>query len=180
MRLTDEQRQLVEENMGLVKTVISQHVHNPSRLGGYDYDDLFQIGCIGLCKAAVNYKPKGKSFSIYTCIVIRNEIYDVLPKSSMIRKHGVLLEETLKAYSVPNPFLMEADVDKAFEAIRRDWDGISAKGMEAILLKNQGYSSAEIGEMYGVSANNVTAWIARARNRLKQDAAFMDSLALGA
>jgi len=55
--LNDEQRILVEENMGLVGKVIKDCLQNPSAQGCYTYDDLFQIGCIGLCKAAQTDRP---------------------------------------------------------------------------------------------------------------------------
>lgn len=180
MRLTDEQRLLVEENMGLVKTVISQHVHAPNGLGVYDYDDLFQIGCIGLCKAAASFRPQGKPFSIYACVVIRNEIFGALTLATRKRAKELPLSLIEEAPGGADASPKDVDVCVALDAVKRRMDGVCAKGVEALQLKVRGYSSAEIGEMYGVSANNVTAWIARARSRLKQDAAFMDSLALGA
>ena len=50
--LTKEQRMKVEENMGLVGKVIQDCVHTLGTGSMFDYDDLFQIGCLGLCKAA--------------------------------------------------------------------------------------------------------------------------------
>ena len=52
MTLNDAQRKQVEENIGLVGKVIKDKVHGVNGLGIYTYDDLFQIGCIGLCKSA--------------------------------------------------------------------------------------------------------------------------------
>lgn len=180
MKLTDEQRRLAEENMGLVKAVISQHVHAPNGLGVYDYDDLFQIGCIGLCKAAVSFKPQGKPFSIYACVVIRNEIFGALTLATRKRAKELPISAIEERLGDPDVSPQDIDICSALDTAKRKMDGVCAKGVEALQLKAQGYSSAEIGEMYGVSANNVTAWIARARSRLKQDAAFMDSLAMGA
>ena len=56
MKLTQKQSQLVTDNMGLVGKVIKDKVHSPNQLGIYAYDDIFQIGCIGLCKAAATDK----------------------------------------------------------------------------------------------------------------------------
>ena len=50
--LTKEQRIKVEENMGLVGKVIQDCVHTLGAGSMFGYDDLFQIGCLGLCKAA--------------------------------------------------------------------------------------------------------------------------------
>ena len=61
LKLTAEERSIVEDNMGLVGRVIKDKVHLPSGL--FTYEDLFQIGCIGLCKAAAT--DRGGCFSTY-------------------------------------------------------------------------------------------------------------------
>ena len=55
MTLTTEQQKKVEENLGLVGKVIKDKVHGLTSVSIYTYDDLFQIGCIGLCKACLLY-----------------------------------------------------------------------------------------------------------------------------
>lgn len=55
MKLTAEQQRKAEENMGLVGKVIADKVHG-TYFGSYTREDLFQIGCIGLCKAAATDK----------------------------------------------------------------------------------------------------------------------------
>ncbi len=64
--LTAEQRVKVEENMGLVGRVIQDCVHTLDKGCIYDYDDLFQIGCVGLCKAAQTDRP-GHKGALPTC-----------------------------------------------------------------------------------------------------------------
>ena len=79
LSLTIEQRVKVEENMGLVGRVIGDCVHTLDKGCIYDYDDLFQIGCIGLCKAAQTDRSGYKgAFSTYAYCLIRNEIYTQL------------------------------------------------------------------------------------------------------
>ena len=47
------------------------------------YDDLFQIGCLGLCKAAQTDKPGHTvAFSTYAYRLIRNEIYTELERAT--------------------------------------------------------------------------------------------------
>ena len=41
--------------------------------------------------------------------------------------------------------------------------GSARKGVQAIRLLALGYTNREIGERYGVPANHVTAWVAKAR-----------------
>ena len=56
-------KKIVGANMGLVGRVIQDKIHGAYQLGIYTYDDIFQIGCIGLCKAAAT--DKGGCFSTY-------------------------------------------------------------------------------------------------------------------
>ena len=77
MVLTEAQRTVVENNMGLVGTVMKEKLNGGSALSYYSYDDLFQIGCIGLCKAAATDNGIG-CFSTYAYRVIWNEICDAL------------------------------------------------------------------------------------------------------
>ena len=49
MKLTQEQQKKVEQNMRLVGKVIKDKVHGTNQLGIYSYDDIVQIGYIGLC-----------------------------------------------------------------------------------------------------------------------------------
>ena len=82
MTLTPEQMRIVEENMGLVGKVIKDKVHGLGQAGTPEYDDLFQIGCIGLCKAAAT--DKGGCFSTYAYRLIWNEICDELARSTRL------------------------------------------------------------------------------------------------
>lgn len=79
LELTREQRVKVEENINLVGKVIHDCVHRLDPGCIYDYEDLYQIGCIGLCKAAQTDKAGHSSaFSTYAYRLIRNEIYTQL------------------------------------------------------------------------------------------------------
>ena len=75
MKLTAEQQRKAEENMGLVGKVIADKVHG-TYFGSYTREDLFQIGCIGLCKAAAT--DMGGCFSTYAYRLIWNEICTAL------------------------------------------------------------------------------------------------------
>lgn len=60
----------VEENFGLVHMAARRFTGR-----GTDYDDLFQIGCVGLCKAVKNFDlSAGVVFSTYAVPVIFGEL----------------------------------------------------------------------------------------------------------
>lgn len=50
-RLTDEQKNLVIDNMALVPFIIKNKIH----LNGDEYEDLFQEGCYYLCLSALDF-----------------------------------------------------------------------------------------------------------------------------
>jgi hypothetical protein len=59
-KLSNEQRELVEQNLGLVGVHLHRHVSCPeSPRRDREYDDLFQEGCLGLIQAALRYRPDG-------------------------------------------------------------------------------------------------------------------------
>ena len=63
-----------------------------------------------------------------------------------------------------------SELDAMLDAAKSRATGVTAKGIDALKLMAEWYSCHEIGElMGGVSANNITAWISKARAFLKDD-----------
>lgn len=88
--------QLVSENMGLVWSIVRRFSGR-----GYDPEDLFQIGSIGLLKAIdkfdLSYDVK---FSTYAVPMIAGEIKRFLRDDGMIKVSRVLKETAAKAKAV--------------------------------------------------------------------------------
>ena len=171
--LTNEQQIKVEENMGLVGKVIQDCVHTLGTGCIYDYDDLFQIGCIGLCKAAQTDQPGyNVAFSTYAYRLIRNEIYTELERATRRGREvatdpaelpcTVLDDDTPEQREACSALLVSLERAEAGAA------GVTAKGFQAIRMLMDGYTNREIGERFGVPANHVTAWVARARKMLSE------------
>jgi len=76
-RITQEEEKLIVENMRLVGHVVNKLGINHSN---YNYEDLIQIGYIGLIKAAKTFDSNIAKFTSYACICIRNEIFMALRK----------------------------------------------------------------------------------------------------
>lgn len=71
--MTAEQERLVADNLPLVKHVIHKYCWKYLEL--QEYDDLFQIGCLGLVKATLAYDPaRGTAFSTLASAAIKHEI----------------------------------------------------------------------------------------------------------
>lgn len=70
--LPEDRKSLVEDNLKLVHNVIHKQLKIPK---GADYEDYFQVGCLGLVKAAMYFKPElGYSFSTYAVPMILGEM----------------------------------------------------------------------------------------------------------
>ena len=77
----DAKEQLIQENYPLVKSVIRRF-----RNKGIEYDDLYQLGCIGFLKAIKNFMPDfGVKFSTYAVPMIAGEVKRFLRDDGYIK-----------------------------------------------------------------------------------------------
>ena len=173
MKLNAKAQRKVEENLGLINKVINDKVHGPYHMGIYSREDLFQIGCIGLCKAAAT--DKGGNFSTYAYRLIWNQICDALIYSTRRQANEV-------TYDV-SPYTAEADendlalgiaIDQALEKAKLEAPPSTVKGIEAIRLMADGFTCREIGEQMGATDKVVAAWISKARKFLKSRKDILD------
>ena len=83
---------LIEENLGLVRHIVKRFAGR-----GYDMEDLFQIGCIGLMKAIdkfdLHYEVR---FSTYAVPMIQGEIKRFLRDDGMVKVSRTLKENGWK------------------------------------------------------------------------------------
>lgn len=88
--------QLMCENAPLVRSIVRKFIHR-----GTEYEDLYQIGCIGLMKAVRNFDPAfNVRFSTYAVPMIMGEIKRFLRDDGMIkvsRSHKELAARVAKA-----------------------------------------------------------------------------------
>lgn len=120
----DARSKLVTQNMGLVHSVVRRFLNR-----GHEAEDLFQIGCIGLIRAAERFDAGfGVQFSTYAVPMIIGEI------KRFIRDDGIIkVSRSLK--------------DTAVRAMRVKESMIRATGREpsvAEIADEMGMSSAEL------------------------------------
>ncbi|MDE7246352.1 MAG: sigma-70 family RNA polymerase sigma factor, partial [Lachnospiraceae bacterium] len=83
---------LIEENLGLVRHIVKRFVGR-----GYDLEDLFQIGCIGLIKAIDKFDLQFQvRFSTYAVPMIQGEIKRFLRDDGMVKVSRTLKENGWK------------------------------------------------------------------------------------
>lgn len=94
---------LIENNLKLVHTVCKKFTGR-----GFDYDDLYQIGCIGLIKAAKRFDESlGYKFSTYAVNLIIGEIRRTLRDNSFIKVSRILKENYAKIIKAQAEFEKE-------------------------------------------------------------------------
>lgn len=168
----------VEDYLYLVATVISVYITPHTDITGMEYDDLYQTGCLALCKAASSYCAKKEaSFATYAAVVIRNQLYDYCRRMNHIHSRLLYLdaslsedgEDTFLQSQVLNQAGASSELFPLLLEIHEEYSGIAAKGVEALLLQADGYTGKEIAKMYHVEPNHIYAWISRACSRLRKD-----------
>ncbi len=88
----EARERLIEENLGLVRHIVKRFVGR-----GYDMEDLFQIGCIGLMKAIDKFDIKYEvRFSTYAVPMIQGEIKRFLRDDGMVKVSRTLKENGWK------------------------------------------------------------------------------------
>jgi len=88
----EARNKIVEENVGLVWNIVKRFSGR-----GYDVDDIFQIGCIGLIKSIDNFDMQfGVKFSTYAVHMITGEIKRFLRDDGMIKVSRTIKENGWK------------------------------------------------------------------------------------
>lgn len=182
--MTDIERKLTEDHLSIVAKVI-QTLTCGCRYVSYDErQDLLQIGDLALCKAAMNYDGN-RPFETYAKVVIRNAIYDYWRSLQKERTYTCSMDaiadnETDTSYqqlladtsSLQN-WEQEHNLRSIYEYLQT-LQNVNCttikKGIQALLLQQNGYTSQEISKHYGVPASHVRAWKSKARKYLQQDA----------
>ncbi len=102
MREGDEaaHEELVARNTGLVKSIVKRFLGR-----GVDYEDLYQIGCMGLIKALHNYDPSyNVRFSTYAVPMVAGEIKRYLRDDGMIKVSRTMKELAQRAMAAAKAF----------------------------------------------------------------------------
>lgn len=183
LALTEQQQDLVEENLPLVWQTIFRSIKPNETVCGLSLDDLFQEGACALCHAAATYRmERGSPFSAYARPVIRNHLLDYC-RHVQIQQGITTVPLDVPIYSgqpPPEQWLTEGadDIRDRTTALlvgellaygKRNYHGVALRGIEAMELKLYGYTGAEIARLYRTTPNNVGAWISRAVRKLRND-----------
>ena len=172
--LNDLQRRRVEEHLALVEQVLRRSIKTNETVDGMGHDDLYQDGCIALCRASVSYREEMGAFPAYARTVIRNYLLDRCREIQSARKNLPLLSlDAFAEMGAPEPvspfhtedLISDVSSDALLSHFRNRYHGTARLGIEALELRVRGYSCAD------------SAMVSR-RNRHPDTAAFPDAVTL--
>ena len=172
-RMTDYQRDLVEEHMHIVDRVIGKHFDVKG--GAYmSFEDLYQTGCEALCRAAMQYQPARGAFYALAYKCVYNALIDYCRKvNTSFRKVSVKgiweLEQSCEGHTSFMANVIRANTLMFLGEYAERYGGIAQKGIEAMIMKQCGCTRREVAEHFGTTGNNVNAWISRARAKLRKE-----------
>ena len=181
-KLNTDQQELVEQHLDLVSIIIRKYISTNEQIRGLEYEDLYQYGCLALCKAAFHYDGRVK-FETFAGTVIRNALLDECRKAKVNYSRSLSYDASvdpddddgdtfagmLGDTSDMTDRLFSEELMSIVQTAKKTHKGAVLKGIEAIELQIKGYSGAEIAQMYEVKNNNVTSWISKARTVLMQE-----------
>lgn len=127
----EARERLIEENLGLVRHIVKRFAGR-----GYDMEDLFQIGCIGLMKAIDKFDLKYEvRFSTYAVPMIQGEIKRFLRDDGMVKVSRTLKENGWKVKQAAERLSQQLGRDASLQELSEE-TGISIEDIVLALDAN--------------------------------------------
>ncbi|MDK2564722.1 RNA polymerase sporulation sigma factor SigF [Romboutsia sedimentorum] len=107
---------LISSNLGLVRSVVTKFLNI-----GYDRDDLFQLGSIGLMKSIYKFDPSfNVKFSTYAVPMILGEIKRYLRDDGMVKVSRSLKQIAIKAKTQSEILTKQLGREPSIEEIAKE------------------------------------------------------------
>ncbi len=107
---------LISNNLGLVRSVVTKFLNI-----GYDRDDLFQLGSIGLMKSIYKFDPSfNVKFSTYAVPMILGEIKRYLRDDGMVKVSRSLKQIAIKAKTQSEILTKQLGREPSIEEIAKE------------------------------------------------------------
>lgn len=188
------QENMIMENENLIHQVLKEYTGFLSSSTVFSYDDLFQTGRLGLCKAVMTFDVKRNvEFSTYAFVVIRNEIRQSIQYEIKSNKYAYVPfgddlesdEEKLhrKDRGDPIPSFVAtfdsgiaacelSEVNKLIAEISSNAK-ISIKiGIAAIIGQNSGEKLSDMALRYGITDGTLKRYMFNAKQYLRKNKAL--------
>ena len=155
LRLTKEgneaaREQIILNNVGLIWSVVRRFTNR-----GYESEDLFQIGCIGLIKAVNKFdRSYGVTFSTYAVPMIIGEIKRFIRDDGIIKVSRAYKDISYKAFTVKERMMAEQKTEPTLAEIANELNITPQElstAMEAARSPESLYAQTDDGKSEGRS-----------------------------
>ena len=168
-RLTEEQRELVNNNIGLVKKFIEK-----KRL---KYDDWYDLMCIALCEAAITFNPEKGKFSTHAFWKMQQKLTNEATNMNRSKRGNndkpMRLDQTVRVenedYTLAELVASEDNVEES-AMLRKNMSDMmkmlsKTQQFIAVELAN-GKTQKEIAEELGIARQTFNTHLKRMRDKL--------------
>ena len=114
----DAKNKLLQGNFPLIKSVVKKYMNR-----GVDYDDLYQIGCVGFLKAINNFDEKfNVKFTTYAVPMIAGEIKRFLRDDGEIKVSRAIKQLSMKIRSFIDLYKKKNCIEPDIDLIANEFD----------------------------------------------------------
>lgn len=114
----DAKEKLIYGNFPLIKSVIKKYINK-----GVDYDDLYQIGCVGFLKAIKNFDPNfDVKFTTYAVPMIAGEVKRFLRDDGDIKVSRAIKTLGFKIRNFIEEYIFKHDDEPTIEIIAEHFE----------------------------------------------------------
>ena len=174
-KMTDAQRALAEKHLPLVTWVLNNRLEYWRR---DEYDDMWQSGAMGLCRAAMRYdESKGTEFCVYAFMFIRGAMINAGGKmkrqadmSGDARLEDIVLDGK-DAVTLADQIRAKEDGEamERMMLLRETMDRIKGRQRDVLDLYLSGFGQDEIGRMVGISQPGVSRSLTHSRKLIADE-----------
>lgn len=167
MKLSKKNKKAIENNIGLIHHVINKYYPN---FYATEYDDLVQIGSIGLIKAIKKYNSKKSKLSTYATYYIRSEIDHHFNHLNTYKNKIINEAYTLEEYYHPlfiDKNYNETEINSILNNILNN-SNLSDMEKRVILYSYYGFKNNQIAKKYNKTNVQIAVMIHQARKKIKQ------------
>lgn len=168
MRLTEEQKIIVEKNHNLIYHFC--HKYN------LNIDSYYDVFAISLCKAAINYdSSRGTRFSTFAIHIMYNDLKCTYRENTRKGKKDVkftsldslILNHHGEDFTLND--VLSTELNAQDEIILTDFKNIwDDKEKQIVKLLYQGYTQKEIGRILNYSQSQISKYIKRMKEKAKK------------
>ena len=168
-RLTEEQRKLVNDNIGLVKKFFEK-----KRL---KYDDWYDLMCITLCEAAITFDPEKGKFSTHAFWKMQQKLTNEATNMNISKRGNndktMRLDQTIRvdneSYTLAELIASDDNVEES-AVLRKNMADMMKRltKVQQIIAAElaKGTTQKEIGEKLGLSQQLINTYIKQMRIEL--------------